>query len=128
MRRFMLLMLIAFPLVMFAQDSTANKSKVWLGVLTLTEKYKNEKNWTAADQATVGEHFQRLLKLKDQGVVVLAGRTDYELNNADMMGLVIFYAADDAAAQELMMNEPAVKSNIMLAKVHPYGIAVSKCK
>lgn len=110
----------------FSQDTTKAK-KEYLGVLTLTEKYREEKNWTPADQAIVGEHFQRLIRSKNEGIVVLAGRTDYELNNPDMMGLVIFYAKDEAAARQFMEDDPAVKNKIMQAKVHPYGIAVKKC-
>ena len=110
-----------------AQDSTATKRKEYLGVLTLTEKFKDEKNWSPKEMAIVGDHFDRLVQLKDLGIVVLAGRTGYETNNPDMMGLVIFYAKDDAAALQLMTEDPAVKNNIMLAKVHPYGIAVNKC-
>ncbi len=105
-------------------DST---KKEYLGVLTLTEKYRDDKNWTKADQAVVGEHFQRLTKYRNAGVVVLAGRTQYESNNPEMMGLVIFYAKDDKEARQFMMDDPAVQNKIMLAKVHPYGIALNKC-
>ena len=111
----------------FSQDSSKAKLKQYLGVLTLVEKYKEEKNWSQNDQAVVGQHFERLVKYRNEGIVVLAGRTQYDLNNPDMMGLVIFNAKDDAAAQQFMMEDPAVKNNIMLAKVHPYDIAVTKC-
>jgi len=111
----------------FSQDSTKTKPKQFLGVLTLTEKFKDEKNWGQQEQAIVGEHFKRLLKSKTDGIVILAGRTDYPLNNPDMMGLVIFYAKDDTAALQFMMEDPAVKNNIMTAKVHPYTVAVNKC-
>ncbi len=111
----------------FAQDSSKVKLKQYLGVLTLVEKYKDEKNWTKNEQDIVGQHFQRLKKFRNEGIVVLAGRTQYDLNNPDMMGLVIFSAKDDAAALQFMTEDPAVKNNIMLAKVHPYDIAVKKC-
>ena len=107
------------------KDSTR---KQYLGVLTLTEKYQDEKNWSANDQAIVGEHFQRLLKFKKEGVVVLAGRTEYEVNNPDMAGLVIFEAKDEKEALRFMMEDPAVKNKIMLAKVHPYSVAINKCE
>lgn len=105
-------------------DSTL---KEYIGVLTLTEKYKDEKNWAKPEQAIVGEHFQRLKKYKKEGIVVLAGRTQYETNNPDMMGIVIFYAKDDKEALQFMLDDPAVKNKIMLAKVHPYSIAINKC-
>ena len=107
---------------------TKIKMKEWLGVLTLTEKFTDEKNWTAAEQAIVGEHFQRLVKMKEKGIVVLAGRMELPLNDPNMQGLVIFYARDEKEATEFMMNDPAVKNKIMNTKVIPYGIAVSACK
>ena len=109
----------------FAQKDSTQKE--YLGVLTLTEKYRIEKNWAKTDEAVIGEHFQRLIKYKKEGVVILAGRTNYETSNPDMMGLVIFYAADDKAALQFMMDDPAVKNKIMLAKVHPYSVALNKC-
>lgn len=111
----------------FAQDSTQVKMKEWLGVLTVAEKYKVEKNWTDKDRAVVEAHFQRLIKYKNEGVVAFAGRTLLALNNPDMMGLVIFYANNGEEALQFMQDDPAVKSGIMLAKVHSYGIALNKC-
>ncbi len=128
MKKFILLIACFYATQAFTQDSTKAKPKAYLGVLTLTEKYKEEKNWTNEDQAVVGEHFQRLIKYKKEGVVVLAGRTELELNNPDMMGLVIFYAKDDSEALKFMQEDPAVKKNIMLTKVHPYGLALIKCE
>ena len=110
----------------FGQKADSTR-KEYLGMLTLAEKYKKEKNWTEKEQAITGEHFQRLLKYKTEGMVVLAGRTQYDLNNPEMMGIVIFYAKDNAAALQFMQDDPAVKNKIMLAKVHPYEIAISKC-
>jgi hypothetical protein len=92
-------MLQFFFLHSMAQDTTKGKPTGWLGMLTLTEKYKDEKSWTTADQAIVGEHFQRLIKKKGEGIVVLAGRTDLPLDNPDMAGLVIFYAKDEKEAR-----------------------------
>ena len=127
MKKFLLALTCFITMQAFAQNDTKDK-KAWLGVLTLPEKFQDEKNWTAADQAIVGEHFQRLIKKKEEGIVVLAGRTDLPLNNPDMMGLVVFYAKDDKEALQFMMDDPAVKNKIMLAKVHPYGLAISKCQ
>jgi len=116
---------ISYQLV--AQDSTKTKPKEWLGVLTLTEKFTTEANWTPTDQAVVGEHFQRLVKMKESGTVILAGRMELALNDPEMKGLVIFYARDEKEANQFMQDDPAVKAKIMQAKVYPYGVAVSKC-
>ena len=126
MKKLVLVFACMISIQAFAQDTT--KKTAYLGVLTLSEKYKDEKNWAAGDQAIVSEHFQRLLKKKDEGTVVLAGRTELPLNNPDMMGLVIFYAKDEKEALQFMMDDPAVKNKIMQTKVHPYGLAISKCQ
>ncbi|MBL7724613.1 MAG: hypothetical protein JNK27_10715 [Chitinophagaceae bacterium] len=110
-----------------AQDSTKTKPKEWLGVLTLTEKFTTETNWTPADQAVVGEHFQRLVKMKESGTVILAGRMELAMNDPEMKGLVIFYAEDEKEAKQFMQDDPAIKAKIMQAKVYPYSVAVSKC-
>ncbi len=128
MKEFIFVCASFMALQLTAQDTTKAKPKEFLGVLTLTDKYKEEKNWTAQDQAVVGEHFQRLIKFKNEGVVVLAGRTELPLDNPDMVGLVIFYAKDEKEALQFMMDDPAVKNKIMQTKVHPYGIALSKCQ
>ncbi|MBL7730830.1 MAG: hypothetical protein JNM88_06595 [Chitinophagaceae bacterium] len=127
MKRIIFLLILFVSVQAFAQDSTKTKNRQWLGVLTLAEKFTTEANWTPADQAVVGEHFQRLLKKKEEGVVILAGRMDLPLNDPEMKGLVIFNAKDEREAQQFMQDDPAVKAKIMLAKVYPYGVAVSKC-
>lgn len=108
-------------------QSTDSTRKEFLAVLTLTENFRDEKNWTQKEQAIVGEHFQRLLRYSKEGKVVLAGRTEYETNNPDMMGIVIFYAADEKEALQFMNDDPAVKNKIMQVKTHPYNIAI-KCR
>jgi uncharacterized protein YciI len=128
MKKILLLALVFTTLQTFAQDSTKLKPKQWLGILTLEEKYKDDKNWGKEDEAIVGAHFQRLVKMNKEGVVLLAGRTQLESNDPDMMGLVIFYAKDEKEAEAFMMSDPAVKSKIMKAKILPYGIAVGACK
>jgi len=111
----------------FAQDSAKVKRKEWLGVLTLAEKYKNAANWDAEAEKIGTEHYQRLLKMKNEGIVVLAGRMLIPIDDPGMMGLVIFYASDEKEALRFMMEDPAVINKVMEAKVYPYGVAVSKC-
>ena len=124
----LLLLVTCFITVQLVAQNDAKDKNAWIGVLTLPEKYKDEKNWTTTDKATVGEHFQRLVKKKEEGIVVLAGRMELPLDNPDMMGLVVFYAKDEKEALQFMLDDPAVKAKIMLVKVHPYGLAVSKCQ
>ncbi len=126
MKQLLILCCLFSALQTSAQEKT--KTPQWLGILTLTEKYKDEKNWTKEDEAITGAHFQRLVQKKAEGVVLLAGRTQLETSDPGMMGLVIFYAKDEKEANEFMQNDPAVKNKIMLAKVVPYAVAINKCE
>ena len=126
MKQLLTLLCFFFAMQLCAQEKT--KTPQWLGILTLTEKYKDEKNWAKTDETIVGEHFQRLVKLKAEGLVILAGRTQLETSDPGMMGLVIFYAKDEKEAQQFMQDDPAVKNKIMLAKVVPYAVAINKCE
>ncbi len=127
MKIYLLFICIFTSAHLLGQDSTKTKSKQWLGILTLAPKFQNDKNWTKADEAIAGEHFKRLVQMNRDGVVLLAGRTQLESNDPNMMGLVIFYAKDEKEAIDFMMNDPAVKNKIMLAKVFPYAVAVGSC-
>jgi uncharacterized protein YciI len=77
---------------------------------------------TPDEAALVAQHLAYLQGLAAQGVVVLAGRT----LNADerTFGVVIFRATSEAAARDVMTNDPAVKNGIMRAELYPYRIAV----
>lgn len=68
----------------------------------------------------VGEHFQRLVRLRDAGQVLLAGRT----MDDDSIGLVIFTAPNAEAAEAFMNEDPAVSRGFMHAKLHPYAVAI----
>ncbi len=128
MKQITLLLAIFFSAQAIAQDTASVKPKEYLGILTLTDNYKDDANWGKNEQGIVGEHFQRLVKMQQSGKVLMAGRTQLESNDPAMMGLVIFLARDDKEALQFMMEDPAVKHNIMLAKVYPYGIAVGNCR
>jgi uncharacterized protein YciI len=77
---------------------------------------------TPEEAAIVARHFAYLKGLAEQGVVILAGRTQ----NADesTFGIVIFRASSETAARDVMNNDPAVKNGVMRAELYPYRIAV----
>ena len=127
MRSTLMALFCMMTLKMQAQIINNDSSKTYLGILTLAEKYRNDAAWDLAAQEVVQKNFVRLQELNKKGQVTMAGRTQYETNNPDMMGLVIFKAKNDNEALLFMQNDPAVKAGIMLTKVHPYAIAIGKC-
>jgi uncharacterized protein YciI len=77
---------------------------------------------TEAESRITAEHFQYLSGLKEQGIVILAGRT---LNtDPTSFGIVILNAETEAAAREIMNNDPAVAQGVMSAMLFPYRVAL----
>ena len=75
---------------------------------------------TKEEQARVGEHFERLKMLTEQGVVLLAGPS----TDAPYTGIVIFLAANRAAASELMKADPAVRAGVFRARLSPMHLSL----
>lgn len=70
----------------------------------------------------VGEHFARLQRLCEAGVVLMAGRT--LTTDERTFGIVVLVAESEAAARELMEQDPAVAGGVMSAELHPYRVAL----
>jgi uncharacterized protein YciI len=77
---------------------------------------------TPEESESVSQHFNYLQKLLEEGVVLLAGRT--QNTDPTSFGIIIFRAAHEEAAQQIMENDPAVKHGVMDAKLYPYRIAL----
>jgi len=108
-----------------AQDvAAAVKPRQYLYVLRLVPRVHDDAAWTEADKAAVSQHFQRLQQATAGGRVILAGRTTETGDKT--LGLVIFEAADDAAAQPFMESDPAVVAGVMTATLHPYAVALQR--
>lgn len=77
---------------------------------------------TLREQEIIAQHFDYLEALTRQRVLLLAGRT---LNTDETsFGIVIFKAEAEAAAREIVNNDPAVKLGVMKAELFPYRIAL----
>jgi uncharacterized protein YciI len=96
--------------------------KTFLIILRLPPRLHDEHAWSDADKAATGAHFARLKAATDAGQVILAGRTAEPLDRTQ--GLVIFTAADEAAAREFMNADPCVAAGVMTATLHPYDLAL----
>ena len=77
---------------------------------------------TAEESEIVSRHFNYLQKLMEEQVVTLAGRT--QNTDQSSFGIIIFRAANEESAQQIMENDPAVKFGVMKAKLYPYRIAL----
>ena len=102
----------------------AGKSNQFLYVLRLVPRLREETAWTDADHAAVGRHFAYLQAAAERGQVILAGRTAEPLDRT--FGLVVFEAANEAAARTFMAADPVLAEKIMTAELHPYRVAVQR--
>ncbi len=102
----------------------ADKPRMYIYVLHLAPRFHDENAWTKEDHAIAQRHFERLKAAAEHGPVILAGRTEEPADKT--FGIVIFEAPDATSAREFMENDPAVKSGLMTAELHPYMIAVQR--
>ena len=77
---------------------------------------------TQRESEVVAEHFAYLERLVAAGTVLMAGRTLGPAEEA--FGVVVFSAASEAAALELMQNDQAVRQGVMQAELFPFRIAL----
>ena len=75
---------------------------------------------TQEEAALLEQHFTYLKELTEQGTIVLAGRT----TEKPFVGVIIFYANDQDAAQIVMENDPAIKAGIFHATLSSFRIAL----
>lgn len=77
--------------------------------------------FTHAETQIQKDHSAYLDKLSKHGDLVLFGRT--LTTDEDTFGIVVFKAESEAAAKQIMENDPGVKNGLMHAKLYPYRIA-----
>lgn len=117
----LVLPLFAMPLASAAIQAPKG-TRHYIYVLRPLPRLQEQKNWTERDNLAVSEHFTRLQQATLEGTVLLAGRTDESLDKT--FGIVVFEAADDAAAKEFMDTDPAIVGGVMSATLHPYSVAL----
>ena len=77
---------------------------------------------TDDEQAVWAEHFTRLQRLTDEGVMILVGPTLGRVNT----GIAIFEAEDEDAARRIMEEDPAIASGIATGELRPFSVALMR--
>lgn len=128
------LCLTAIPATANAQSapvSSQRETEEWLGVITLARPELHDfATWTKAEEELAAAHFNYWKGLRDAGVVILAGRTlDLDANGnlaADALGLLIFRAANRAAAEAILAGDPGIRSGLWNSRLSNYHVALSR--
>ena len=75
---------------------------------------------TEAEIETWERHFTRLERMRDDGILILAGPTLGPINT----GITIFEAPDEATAQKLVDDDPAVLGGFARGELRPFRVSL----
>jgi uncharacterized protein YciI len=75
--------------------------------------------WTEEDLEVLQAHSTHLERGAAEGVIILAGRSQDGIGPS----VVIFEAADHAAAEAFMASDPFLTSGLFGARLHPFRAA-----
>lgn len=75
---------------------------------------------TTEEESVWQEHFARLQRLLDEGILVLAGPTLGRVNT----GVTIFEAPDQAAALRLMEGDPVIAGGYARGELRPFRVSL----
>ncbi len=120
----LLAMLAAATAAASEPSTTPAPTPQFVYVLKVEPQWHDETKWTDTERTAVSAHFQRLKAETEAGRVILAGKTDEQLDTT--FGLVIFEASNAAEAREFMNGDPAVQAGVMRATLHPYRVALQR--
>ena len=77
---------------------------------------------TEEEKRRVGEHFQYLTRLHENGVLAMAGRTQDD--GPDTVVIALVRADGPVAAQALLAADPAVANGVFVGMVQPFAFAI----
>jgi uncharacterized protein YciI len=72
------------------------------------------------EQRIMGAHFERLQRLYADGKMILVGPTLGDVNT----GIAVFEVPDEAAAQRIVDEDPAVASGMMRGELRPFKVSL----
>ena len=101
-----------------------NLKQEFIYVLKPREDLLLEENWTEKENEAVDQHFAYLEKLKELGILILAGKT--KGMDEKTFGIVVLEAENEMEARKRMEEDPGVYTGIMGAGLFPYHVALMR--
>jgi len=94
-----------------------------LSFLVILRPVRDEMPFEPTDDESriVGEHYEYLVRLRDEGKLVVAGPS---IKRGDTIGIGVLDVDDEAEAQAIVAADPAVVQGAMVAEIRPMRIAV----
>ncbi len=75
---------------------------------------------TDAENEAWGRHFARLKRLRDDGILILAGPTLGTINT----GVAVFEAPDEVTAQAIVDEDPAIVGGFARGELRPFKVSL----
>jgi uncharacterized protein YciI len=75
---------------------------------------------TDAEREAWGRHWERIVRLFDEGIVILVGPTLGSVNT----GICVFEAPDEAAALEFMRGDPTIAEGFATGELRPMRVSL----
>lgn len=101
-----------------------NPKQEFIYILKPREDLLLEENWTDKENEAVDRHFAYLEKLKELGILILAGKT--KGMDEKTFGIVIIEAHHELDAMRIMEEDPGVYTGIMRGELFPYHVALMR--
>lgn len=77
---------------------------------------------TEEESAVWEVHFERYLRLLDEGTLILAGPTLGPVNT----GVFIFEAEDEASARKVMEEDPVISGGYATGELRPFRVSIMR--
>ena len=90
--------------------------------LKLTSKYENPEIWNEKTQKIVDRHVEFLTQLGRDGILIMAGRTQYQPGHKYLFGIAVIKASSIEEATQLTQDDPVILEGVMYSTIHPYSI------
>lgn len=89
-----------------------------------TSKAASRESWTPEDEETFRLHWANLERLRDAGVLILAGRAQ----DADGTGpaICILEVDSEDEAQSIFESEPFFTRGFATGRLHPFRVAIAR--
>ncbi len=100
-----------------------NSHSLFIYLIDLNDEYKDTTNWTNETHSTMKLHVEFLDQLAEKGVLIIAGRTDVDLQDENLLGLVIIKASSLKDAKQIMNEDPGIIYNLQKASIFPFVLA-----
>ncbi|MEY2830572.1 MAG: hypothetical protein RIQ33_2430 [Bacteroidota bacterium] len=85
---------------------------------------KRKEVFSDDENAIIVNHFNYLLNAKEEGKIILVGRTQLSTSDIKNKGICIFTIENETEAIEFMNNDPAIKCGMMLGELFPFKVAI----